>query len=346
MGTLEVMIDQETAERIVLGTLLPPGGDGDPRPDGDAGAVVVATRHDVILAHGPDAAGYLQGQLSQDVEGLAVGATSWTLLLQPQGKVDAWLRVHRLADDRFLFALDAGFGQQAKARLERFKLRVDVEFWAATVPALAVRGPDARTIASGIPSGIVALDAIWGGIDGVDLIKLDPQDPDVIDAEGLPDPSAILADRLADGLLVEGPASLLDVIRVIQGMPAMGRELDESTIPAAARIVDRSVDFTKGCYVGQELVARIDSRGSNTPTRLVGLRFGGDSAPDVGGELLLDGAPAGKVTSVALSSRSGPIGLAYVKRAVEVPGTLDFQPRSGSSAPVEVVELPSPVGRT
>jgi folate-binding protein YgfZ len=151
---------------------------------------------------------------------------------------------------------------------------------------------------------------------------------------------------LADGSVVEAPASLLDVIRVMQGMPTMGRELDESTIPAAARIVDRSVDFTKGCYVGQELVARIDSRGSNTPTRLVGVRFGRDSAPDAGGELLLDGAPAGRLTSVALSSHSGPIGLAYVKRAVEVPGTLDFQPRPGSSAPVEVVELPSPVARS
>jgi folate-binding protein YgfZ len=128
-------------------------------------------------------------------------------------------------------------------------------------------------------------------------------------------------------------------MRIRQGRPAMGSELDESTIPAAAGIVDESVDFTKGCYVGQELVARIDSRGSNTPTSLYGLRFDGP-APAAGAELLLDGAAVGTVTSVADSPQAGPIGLGYLKRSVEVPVTLEVAAADGSTVQVEAASLP------
>ncbi|MEO7429244.1 MAG: hypothetical protein ABIY48_07645, partial [Acidimicrobiales bacterium] len=80
-------------------------------------------RRDVVRVHGPDAVAFLQGQLSQDVAALAVGASAPSLLLQPTGKVDAWLRVTRMGDDDVLLDVEAGFGPAVHERLRRFKLR-------------------------------------------------------------------------------------------------------------------------------------------------------------------------------------------------------------------------------
>src|SRR5689334_3030131 len=82
---------------------------------------------DVVVASGPDAVTYLQGQLSQDVQALAVGASAATFLLQPDGKVTAWLRVTREADDRFVLDTEPGWGSAVLERLRRFLLRVEVD---------------------------------------------------------------------------------------------------------------------------------------------------------------------------------------------------------------------------
>ena len=91
------------------------------------GVAAVPLSRDVVRVQGPDAVTYLQGQLSQDVAALAVGGTTWSFVLQPQGKVDAWMRVHRLADDTFRLDTDAGAGAAVEARLRRFLLRTKAE---------------------------------------------------------------------------------------------------------------------------------------------------------------------------------------------------------------------------
>ncbi|MGI9599273.1 MAG: YgfZ/GcvT domain-containing protein [Acidimicrobiales bacterium] len=297
--------------------------------------VAVVSSRDVLRVRGVDAASYLHGQISQDVEGLAIAASAWTLLLQPQGKVDAWLRIHRRGGEEFWLDVEPGYGQAAKDRLERFKLRVAAEIDLFTVPIVALRGPASARAAAEVTAPLVVLDGGWGGIDGADLF-----DPGLLESDGPPaDPVSWIPDGVA-----RAGEELLDVVRIRQGRPAMGHELDESTIPASAGIVERSVDFTKGCYVGQELVARIDSRGNNTPTRLYGLRFGGPDVPAVGAELSLDGVPSGTVTSVTVSPGLGTIGLAYLKRVVEVPASLQALSPDGRTQPVEAVELPLTVG--
>ena len=116
----------------------------------------------------------------------------------------------------------------------------------------------------------------------------------------------------------------------------MGSELDDSTIPAAAGIVEQSVSFTKGCYTGQELVARIDSRGNNVPRRLVGLVFEGNAALNDDVEMTVDGQAVGVVTTAGHSGALGAdIALAYATRAVEVG---DVVQAGGTSATVQ--ELP------
>jgi folate-binding protein YgfZ len=236
---------------------------------------VASVPRDVVLVRGPDAATYLQGQLSQDVAGLDVGASAFSLLLQPQGKVDAWLRVTRTAEDEFALDVDAGWGEHVVARLQRFLLRTKVELEQVDWPVTAVVDGDAE-----VPAGA------W---------KVVPELGEGFD---------VLHARL-DGDPVD-----YDDLRIRAGVPRMGKELDESTIPAAAGIVDRSVSFTKGCYTGQELVARIDARGDRVPTKL--RRITGD-VPE-GATLHLDDREVGRVTSA-----TGGVALAYVRREVEPP---------------------------
>ena len=289
---------------------------------------------DVIAVSGTDAEEYLQGQLSQNIESLAVGETRWSLLLQPQGKVDAWMRVFRADADHLWLVVDAGFGADALARLERFKLRVDVTMYLERREALALRGPLSLDAATrlGAPAGTQVVDATWGVVAGVDLVP-------------------IQADRRAELLAaiggVEADAEAMELVRILQGRPAMGRELDSSTIPAAAGVVDESVDFTKGCYVGQELVARIDSRGANTPTRLVRVVGVADppssELPGTGAPLTVDGADVGRLTSMARSAQRGVAGLAYVKRGVAVPGSATIEPVGQPSFAVELTPLQKPM---
>ncbi len=286
------------------------------------GVVVGRTELDVISVTGDDADDYLQGQLSQDVTGLRPGDTRWTLLLQPQGKVDAWMRIHRLDADRLWLLVDPGHGETALDRLERFKLRVDVDMSLDHRPVLALRGAGAVDLAKDLADDrSVAVDASWGPIPGIDVVGVDA----AVDHGEVPD-GVVAADDTA-----------LELVRVLQGRPLMGRELDSSTIPNAAGVVDGSVDFTKGCYVGQELVARIDSRGGNTPTRLVGVIGTSDVAPTVPVALVVDDAEVGTLTSAAASTE-GFVGLAYIKRAVEVPSTAVVD-TAGSSVTVNLHPL-------
>ena len=249
-------------------------------------STVSVLARDVVLVRGPDAASFLQGQLSQDIDPLEIGGSTFSLLLQPQGKVDAFLRVTRVEEDVFALDVDAGWGEHVRARLQRFLLRVKVGLEVVDWPVIAVFDDEGPA-----PDGAWRVASELGR--GYDLLG---------PAARVPDGAAVLDAQAYDGL------------RIRAGVPRMGSELDESTIPASAGVVERSVSFTKGCYTGQELVARIDSRGDKVPTKL--RRVVGDA---VVGALLFDGGrEVGRVTSA-----SGGDGLAYVRRGVEPPATVE-----------------------
>lgn len=260
-----------------------------------ASLAAVPVERDVVRVAGPEAIEFLQGQLSQDIAALAVDGTARTLLLQPTGKVLAWLRVTRLADDEALLDVDAGHGEAVATHLRRFKLRTKAEIELATWKGLAVRGPGSEAVPP--PAGAVALPAGWPGVEGIDLLG--------------PDPLGNVQLPLAD-------AAALEALRIEAGVPAMGAELTDSTIPAEAGawLIEASVSFTKGCYTGQELVARVDSRGGNVPRPLRGLLVDGDPAP-VGAEVVAEGAVVGSVTSSARSVACGAIALGPVGRSIE-----------------------------
>lgn len=258
-----------------------------------AGGAVVTGR-DVVTVTGPDAAAYLQGQVSQDVDALDVGEGAWTFVLSPQGKVDVWGRLSRPGETEFALDLDPGHGPAARDRLTRFLLRTDATVELTTWPMVAVRGRDDVTA----PDGVLALDPAWPGRTGVDLLG-----PGAAVPEGLATASTAALERL----------------RVEAGVPALGAELTERTIPAEAGVVDRSVSFTKGCYTGQELVARIDSRGGNVPRRLRRLEAAEGAALHPGDDVVVAGEAVGTVTSVAPAVGAPTVALAYVARSVTVP---------------------------
>ncbi len=250
--------------------------------------VAVANSRELVLVAGGDTISFLQGQLSQDIEALAPHTSALSLLLQPQGRLVSFLRVTRISDHEVALDIDSGHAAAMVTRLERFKLRTACEFTATGWQHLRIAGTDADQVV----------------VEGAEIDNIDRWGSVVVRDVFGPDVSAA-------GLALSDP-SVLDYARIEAGIPSMGSELSESTIPASAGIVDASVSFTKGCYTGQELVARIDSRGNNVPQRLCRLT---SDVPVAVGDTIYDesGAEVGAVTSSAAAD-AGFVALGYVAR--------------------------------
>ncbi len=228
-------------------------------------------RRDTLTVEGPDAAKYLQGQLSNDAAGLAVGASCWSFLLEPTGKLGFVVRVLRTGPESFVIDTDEGAATRVEARLRRFLIRTKATL---TVGEMVVdldgQGPGAELIG-------------WWG-DGVQRVSDEPPTSDVLAAESR---------------------------RIDAGWPGVAELLD-GLIPGETGLVPVAASFTKGCYTGQELVARIDSRGNNVPKLLHRVVL--ESAATVGAEIIVDGASVGSLTSV-----SGLAALGFIRRSVTAP---------------------------
>ena len=305
-----------------------------------SGAGAFRAARDVVAVRGPEAETYLQGQLSQDVGALAVGASADSLLLEPDGKLSALLRVTRTDGQGFVLDVEGGYGDAVTARLRRFLLRSKVEMEPLAWRCLSLRGPAVSEAAAGLLAvlgerGVLAIPFEWNGWEGMDL--LGPEDvvlgPDEAD--------------LPAGVVACGPVAV-EARRIVVGIPAMGTELTGKTIAAEAGLVERTVSFTKGCYTGQELVARIDSRGSKVARRLVGVVApgdppgpGGPEAPLARGMTLHGGPPppgdgaaedkvVGAITSAAWSAEVGSwVALGYLHRSAEAPGPVRVRSGDG-----------------
>ena len=261
------------------------------------GATEIA--RDTVRVAGPEAVAYLQGQLSQDVEDLDVGTTAWSFLLQPTGKVDAWLRVTRTAADEVVLDVDGGHRDALLARLRRFLLRTKADIDPLDWRAIALRGPGAVAAAGDAPAEL-RVPAGWPGVEGADLLGPEVTIPAGVSAVG---------------------REAYESLRIRAGVPVLGAELTDATIPAEAGpwVIAESVDFTKGCFTGQELVARIDSRGGHVPRLVRGVDLPGGEAPAVGAAVTVDGKEVGRLTSLAPRPGGGHVGLAVVGRAVAPP---------------------------
>ncbi len=288
---------------------------------------------DLVEVRGSDARSFLQSLVSQDLDGLEPGSGALSLLLQPQGKLVAPFRVLVLGDDHFLLDTDAGAGPALLDGLARFKIRVKVDLVAVDgIATLYVRGPQTDPVvgAANLPApppaehghvvtagGVRLVRAPWGATPGIDLFVPMPLVDEV-------------AARLADAGAVRVDDDAFETARIEHGVLAFGTDVDGSTIAQEAELELDAVSFTKGCFVGQELVCRIDSRGhvNRFMRRLV---FGdGRPAPAPGAEVRAGDKVVGAVTSGAPRA---PFALATVRREIEPGATVEV---AGRVAFVEV----------
>jgi folate-binding protein YgfZ len=278
-----------------------------------------------LALSGAGAKEFLQGQVTNDVAGLEPGTGCYAAFLTPKGKMLGDMRVLDTGDALLLDCERIAL-QELFNMIRRFSLGFEVELHKRTLERglVSVFGPD---VVVGVPEsehahllarvGDVAVRAIRTDV-GLDLLC------DAIDLEAL-------KRALAMPELSEENA---ERVRIERGRPRYGIDLDDTVIPQEAGLNERAVSFTKGCYVGQETVARLFYRGK--PNRsLRGLRL---SAPvDAGAMLRLADKPVGQITSVACSPTLGSIGLGFVRREAPV-GSVLVVGDNGTTA--EVVELP------
>jgi folate-binding protein YgfZ len=275
-------------------------------------ALAGAWPRDVLLVSGPDAVSFLQGQLSADVTTLDPGQSTLALLLQPSGKLEAVLRLWRTDEHVVVVDTDAGAADAVESRLRRFLLRAEVGIERLDWNCVAVRG--AHSVNAGgspafdvDPTGaeLVGL-GLWPGVDGVDLLGRSVVSPPAV-------PPA-------------GPGAL-EALRIRSGWPLHGAEVagehSGEVIPAEVGpwLITAAVSFTKGCYVGQELTARINSRGSNLPRRLRSFELPAGVAASPGDPIVVAGdqetASKGTVTSATVDPSTGTtVAMGYVHRSV------------------------------
>jgi folate-binding protein YgfZ len=274
------------------------------------GAALVVPAHELLWVRGRDAISFLEGLLSQSVESAPVGSVRRTLLLSPQGRLVSPLWMLR-DQTRVGLVGDPGAGEAVLETLQRFRFRVDVSLEYERLPTAEVWGPDAAA-AVGAASGIEALPGTWVGAGASVVTHLPFRHIDLPRwlIAGI-DPMELVAAGISP---VEGEAAA--AVRIEAGEPLMGVDVGESTIPQEAGLTDGAVDFTKGCYLGQELVARIESRG-HVNRHLRGLLCAEGDTPPPGAALSVEGRQVGTITSAASSPGFGvPVGLGFVRREV------------------------------
>ncbi len=267
----------------------------------------------MLLVRGPDAADFLQGQLTNEIEALEPGTGCYAALLDRKGHMQADMRVLRLeTGDLWLDTEHEALGAvERHLRMYSIGREVEIEDVGEAWAMLSVIGPAAAEVTAtgplspehaqreqerdGVEIRAVATDL------GIDLI---------VRADKAEQARQLLASTDA----VEVSEDAAEILRVESGRPRFGREMTTATIPQEAGIDDRAVSFTKGCYIGQETVARLHYRGK--PNRhLRGLRL--EAPVGDGDEIRLGDREVGRVGTAVLSPAHGPIALAIVRREAE-----------------------------
>lgn len=275
-----------------------------------------AEPRDALEIRGEDRARFLHGYVTSDIKGLEIGRSCYTFFPTPQGKVRCDAIVLAL-EDRLWIDLPPGFGESIAAHLAKYVIADRVEI--------------------GEPQTMERR-AIFGGEDLPPFAARTAADPrrgnPAVNVWVSPEQTSDLETWLAGRPLPFLTQHLLTTARVEAGIASFGIDFDDTRFPQETGAEADAVSYTKGCYLGQEVIARLHYRGQ-AQNVLRGLRFEG-STPEPGTALLHDGREAGRATSVADSPRLGAIGLAILHRRAEPASTVELS--GGGQA--TVVELP------
>ena len=237
---------------------------------------------------GPDAADFLERMVSNEVVSLGPGESRDALLLTPKARVIAPLRVLRRAADDFLLLTEPELGEIVRSHLLRARFAARCEI-------------EPEEHASAIVLG---------------------------EGEGIPTRDyGVPAREVLDPVEAEGDVEELERVRIEAGTPRFGREIDDRVMPAEAGLVESAVSFSKGCYPGQEPIARLHYRGQAN-RRLAVLELDGDHAPAFDADLRLSGKVVGRVTSAVAG-----LGLGYVRKEVEDGAVLEVEGRHAKVRP-------------
>lgn len=285
-----------------------------------------------LLIRGAEAAEYLQGQLTNDIEALEPGEGCYAALLDRKGHMQGDMRVLRLGPEEIWIDTEPVALDAVRRHLQTYKIgrEVEVEDIGAGRAILSLVGPRSSEL-TGSPSlprhasaqtAVAGVECLAvGAAAGLDLIVLNDD-----------------ADRLRAALIDAGACEVSDeaaeILRIEAGVPRFGAEMDTGTMPAEAGIVETAVSFDKGCYIGQETVARLHYKGK--PNRhLRGLRLSVPVPP--GTPLSFGEKEVGRIGSSCVSPGHGPIGLAILRREA-APGEELSAGEDGVTA--RVVDLP------
>jgi tRNA-modifying protein YgfZ len=287
----------------------------------------ISARAQIAVA-GPDRAAYLQGLLTNDIQALSEGSGCYAAWLSPQGRMVTDLHVLQSAE-MILLDVPAEQASATLARLDQFLFSEDVRIEALTeaMTGVWVHGPGAAKVIEQLVGVAGASD--WANYQhATSAFDGDPVSVARIDQLGVPGYCVFLGrateQRFLDAAVAAGARvvrqTALDAARIRAGYPVFGVDMTEDTIPLEAGIEERAISFTKGCFVGQEVVIRVLHRGGGrVAKRLVGLRLA--SLEAAGTKVASGEREIGFLTSVANSADLGPIALGYVHRDFTQPGT-------------------------
>jgi tRNA-modifying protein YgfZ len=293
----------------------------------------LARERAALIVRGADAAEYLQGQLTNDTEAIERDEGRYAALLDRKGHLQSDMRLLHLENDEIWIDLEPGPAPGILKHLRTYSIGRDVEVedvterWAIT----SLIGPRSTQLSGfeGLGPEHAQRFREWDGT-GVLAVATDVG----LDLLTSADQAASLAELLRAAGAAEVSEQAAEIIRVESGRPRFGLDMGPESMPAEAGITERAVDFEKGCYIGQEPVARLHYRGKPNRT-LRGLRL--SSPAEHGDSLLLGDREVGTVGTVCLSPALGPIALAIVRREAAEGDRLTV---GGRGVTAEVVGLP------
>lgn len=285
-----------------------------------------------VAVTGKDAAEYLQGQVTNDVEAIEPGRGSYSALLDRKGRMQADMRVLRLADDDILVGVEPETLPVALRHLTMYSVgrEVTVEDRSDSLRLVSIAGPAASELTGLAPLGWEN-DHAETDLEGI-AVRVVRTDLGLDLITGAAESDRLMAALGKRGVPVVSEAAI-EILRVESGRPRYGREMTTDTIPQEAGINERAVSFTKGCYIGQETVARLHYKGK--PNRhLRGLRL--SAAVEAGAPVSLGDRELGRVGTAVLSPALGPIALAILRKEAQPGDTVAV----AGGVEATVVELP------
>jgi folate-binding protein YgfZ len=320
----------------------------------DTAGVIDLSFRSRLFVTGADRVRFLNGQVTNNVQGLPIGQGCYAVMLTAKGKLQSDMNIYRLPES-LLLDFESGGTATVAPRLEKYIIADDVQVTdgSSSCGLLSVQGPHAAALLhqTGLgldlpvkPFGVsISRDAAWGELYLVNQPRLGTLGYDwFVPTSAL----ATLVEKLrAAAESIHGRLcgwQALDMARIEAGIPRFSVDMDESNLPLEAGLEERAISFTKGCYIGQEIIARLRAHGQVTKT-LRGLQLADDlgALPARGDPLFLGNQEVGYLTSaIASPAYHANLALVYVRREANRMGMELILRQGGHESPARIVALP------